>query len=77
MLWGRRSSLKKLAELLALLLIVWRVPANIGWFAFKQVWHENLIWLLLITVGKNIGALNGLREVAKDVVNYEDSLLRI
>lgn len=54
-----------------------KYPANVCWLAIKEVWHEYLIWTFLVTVGKDIGALQGLWEEAKDVVLFTGQLLSI
>jgi hypothetical protein len=69
-----RLVLDKSPELLALLLRVRRVPANIGGAAHEEIGHEDLVLVLLVAVCEDIGALQRLREVPEDVVDYEDGL---
>lgn len=58
-----------LAQLLALLLRVRWVPRNVGGLAVKEVRHENLVVVFLVTVGEDVGALQRLREEAEDIVD--------
>ena len=45
----------------------------IGWIAFKEVRNINPILVVFVVgVGKDIGALERLRAIAKDVVDDED-----
>jgi DNA-binding transcriptional LysR family regulator len=48
-----------------------RHPAHLGRLSVKEIRHEDLV---LARVRKQIGALNGLVEVAEDVVDDEDGL---
>jgi len=68
----RGLGLEELAQVLALLVVVRRVPADVGRLALEEVWHEDAVWVLLVAVGEDVGALDGLREEAEDVVDYED-----
>lgn len=38
----------------------------------EEVGHEDAVLMLLVGVREDIGALQGLRVVAEDVVDYED-----
>ena len=49
-LWRCGLCLKELAKLLLLVLVVRGVPGDVGWLAFEEVWHENLVLLLLVRV---------------------------
>ena len=50
-----------------------RIPRNICWVSLEEIWHENLILMILIVcVSENVGALKGLRFESEDVVDYED-----
>lgn len=40
-------------------------------------WHEYLIWSLLVTVCKNVGTLQCLWEETEDIVDNQESLLRV
>ncbi|KAL8687076.1 MAG: hypothetical protein Q9218_006649, partial [Villophora microphyllina] len=40
--------------------------------AVEEVGHEDLVLVVLICVGEDVGALEGLWAVAKDVVDNED-----
>ena len=68
----RGLGLEELAQLLALLLVVRRVPADVGRRALEKVGYEDAVRVLLVAVGEDVGALDGLREEAEDVVDYED-----
>lgn len=58
-------------------IILRRVPRDIGRLSLKEIGHEDLVLAILVGVCKNIGTLDGLVEVAKDVVDDEDALLCI
>lgn len=49
------------------------IPLNRAGLALEEVWNKDLVFLLT-AVGKNIGTLERLLKVAKDVVDNEDSL---
>jgi hypothetical protein len=72
---GRCSlSLEKLAELLALLLVVWWVPRDVGGLSFEEIWHEDLVLVIFVRVGQDISSLESLVEEAKDVVDNKYAL---
>lgn len=50
------------------------LPLNRARVALKPVRHKHLVLLVLVTVGQDVGALDRLIKVAKDVVDDEDSL---
>lgn len=74
---GCCSRLEEFAKLLLLLLVVRRVPGDVRWAALKEVRHENLVLLLLVCIGENVGTLESLREEAKDVIDNQNSGLCI
>lgn len=45
-------------------------PCDIRWISLKEIRHENLVFLLC-SMGENIGSLEGLFKVSKDIVDYE------
>lgn len=49
------------------------LPLDGAWLALEPIRHEDLV-LLGVAMGENIGALNRLVEVAKDVVDDNDTL---
>jgi hypothetical protein len=73
---GRRGlRLEELAQLRAFLFVVtWWVPRDVCGFAFEEVGHEDLVGVVFVRVGEDIGALEGLIEEAEDVVDDEDAL---
>ena len=68
----RGLGLEELAQLLALLIVVRRVPADVGWLALEEVRHEDAVRVLLVAVSEDVGALDGLWEEAEYVEDYED-----
>lgn len=46
---------EELSELLALLFGVWWVPGNVGWLSVEEVRHEDLVFTLLVPIGKDVG----------------------
>lgn len=46
-----------LPQLLAFFLRVRWIPRNVGRLAIKEVWNEDLVMVLLVAVGKDVGAL--------------------
>jgi hypothetical protein len=73
---GRRGGrLEELAQLRALLVVVRRVPADVGGLAVEEVRNEDLVLLRLVAMGEDVGALQSLREEAEDVEDYKDGLL--
>lgn len=50
---------------------------NGAWAALEPVRNENLVLLVSVAKGKNIGALESLIEVAKDVVDHDNGLLGV
>ena len=43
----------------------------------RLTWHEYLVWVLLVPRCDDVSALEGLWEVAKDIVDNEDTGLRL
>ena len=69
---GRGLGLEELAELGALLVCLGRVPGDVGGFAVEEVGHEDLVFVRLVRVGEDVGALDRLREEAEDVVDEDE-----
>lgn len=70
---GRCSgALEEGAELLAFVFVVWRVPGNVRRLAFEEVRHEDLVGVLRVGEGEDVGALQSLREEAEDVVDDQE-----
>jgi hypothetical protein len=65
---------EELAQLLALLLGVRRIPGDVGRVAVEEVRHEDAVRALVVAGGKDVGALQRLREEAEDVVDDEDAV---
>lgn len=65
---------KELAQLLALLGRVRRVPRDVGGSAVEEVRHEDAVRPLVVAGGEDVGALQRLREEAEDVVDDEDGV---
>jgi len=74
----RRSALglEEATKRLLLLRGVWRHPGEISGLAIKEIGHEDEVLVLLVRVGENIGALESLIEVAKDIEDEQDGLGR-
>jgi hypothetical protein len=70
---GRRVLLEEAAQVLLLLFVGGRVPLDGARLALEEVGDEDA----MLIGGEDIGALEGLGEVAEDVVDDEDSLLRV
>lgn len=68
------SGLEKLSQSLAFVLGVRRVPGNVCRVALKPVGHEDLVLLVLIRGGEDIGTLESLGEEAKDVIDDQNAL---
>jgi hypothetical protein len=68
------SGLEEFTKFLALLFIIGRVPRDIGRFTLKEIRHEHLIRLLLVTVGKNIGTLQSLGVETENVEDDENAV---
>lgn len=63
------------AELGLVVVILRREPGDVGGFAVEEVWDEDAVGGRRFLRGENVGALEGLGEVAKDVVDEEDGFL--
>lgn len=74
---GRRVLAKEGAQVLLLLVVVGRVPLNGARLAFEPIGHEHLVLGVVVAGGQDVGTLNGLVEVAKDVVDDDDALGRL
>lgn len=71
---GCGTGLKKVSQFLAFVVGVRRVPGNVCWVALKPVGHEDLVLLVLVRGGEDIGTLESLREEAEDVVDDQNAL---
>lgn len=72
----RGGRLEKLTELLALLIGVRRVPRNVCWLAFEEIWHKDLMFegaVAVFITGKDVGTLECLWEETENVVNDKDA----
>ena len=65
---------EEVAELLALLLRVRWVPREVGGLALEEVGHVNLVLVFFVRVCEDVGALQGLLEVPKNIIHGEDGL---
>jgi hypothetical protein len=70
----RCSGLEEFTKFLTLLFIIGWVPRDIGWFTLEEIGNEHLIRLLLVTVGKNIGALQSLGIEAENIEDDENAV---
>lgn len=71
---GRGGRLEEVAELLSLFVRVRGIPGDVGGGALEEVGHEDAVLVRAVGVGKQVGALQRLWEVAEDVVDEEDGL---
>jgi hypothetical protein len=39
----------------------------------EEVGHEDLVLVVMVTCGEDVGTLKGLRKIAEDIVDEEDS----
>ena len=51
------------------------VPGNIGWLSLEEIGYEDLVGPFLVSVGEDVGALQRLREEAKDIEHDKDGML--
>lgn len=72
-----RVSAKELSQLLLLLIIVGRVPGDVGGASVEQVGDVHLVLVVAVAVCEDVGALDGLGEVAKDVVDDDDGIFGV
>ena len=63
---------EEIAQLLLLLFVVGREDARMDGFAVEEIGHEDLVLVVLVGVGEDIGALEGLGTEAEDVIDDED-----
>lgn len=68
---------KELAKLLSLLLVVRRVPRDVGRLALEKVGDEDLVTALLVRGGQDISTLEGLGEETENVVDDQDGMLGV
>ena len=70
----RRVLAEEGTQVLLLLVGVGRVPLNGARLALEPVGHEYLVLGVVVAGGQNVGALDGLVEVAEDVVDDHNTL---
>lgn len=68
-----RVLVEESAQVLLLLVRVGRVPLNGARLALEPIGHEHLV-LGVVAGGQDVGALDGLVEVAEDVVDDNNAL---
>ena len=74
---GRAVAAEPLAELGALVVVVGRVPGDVGGLFAEEARHEDAVAVLFVRVGEDVGALEDLVAEAEDVVEDEDGLFRV
>jgi hypothetical protein len=47
-------------------------PRDISWLTFKPIGHEDQILVILVRGREDVSSLEGLREVAEDIIDVED-----
>ena len=70
--WGRAGRLEEVSELLSFLVGVGWIPGDVCWRTFEEIGDEDLIFVGVVGGGEDVGALDGLGEVAEDVVDVEE-----
>jgi len=75
--FGWRRVLKPFAQLGLLLVVGRRVPSDVGAVTVEKVRDDDLVRMVLVGGGENVGALQGLREEAENVVDGEDGGVRV
>lgn len=73
----RRVLAEEGTEVLLLLVCVGRVPLNGAGLALEPVGNEHLVLCVFVALGQDVSALDGLVEVAEDVVDDDDALRRL
>ena len=53
------------------------LPLNGAGLSLEPVWDEDLVFGMVVACGKDVGSLEGLVEVAEDVVDGDDTLLGV
>jgi hypothetical protein len=66
--------LEEVSKSLSLLFGVRWVPADVRRLALKPIGDEDLIPMVLAGGSQDISSLDGLREIAEDIINVKDSL---
>lgn len=69
---GAGGTREEIAHPLLFLLGIGREDAEREGFALEEVWHEDLVLVVLVGVGEDVGALEGLGTEAEDVIDDED-----
>lgn len=64
-------------EFFTLFLCVGRIPGDVGGGAFEEIGHEDLVLVVFVAMGEDVGALDGLRPEAEDVVDDQDALFSV
>ena len=64
--------MEEVTEFLTLLLGVWGEPGDICIVALEEIRDEDLVLVMFIRGGEDVGALDGLVEEAEDVVDVEE-----
>ena len=65
--------MEEVAKSLSLLVGVRRVPGDVCRLALKPIRDEDLVVMVFARGSQDISSLDGLREVAKDIINVQDS----
>ena len=53
------------------------VPFDIGAVVAEEGWHEDLLWMVLVAVGEDVGPLDDLWEEAENVIEDKDGCVRV
>lgn len=64
--------MEEIPEFLTFFFGVGGIPGDVCWRAFEEIGHEYLVFVAVVGGGEDVGALDGLGEVAEDVVDVEE-----
>lgn len=67
MAWRSGAGFEEFAEFLFVFVGGGWVPRDVGGFALEEIGDEDAVFLVLVGVGEDIGALEGLWKVAENI----------
>ena len=74
---GWAVAAEPLAQLCTLVVVVGRVPGDIGGFFAEEARHEDEVAVVFVGVGEDVGALQDLVAEAEDVVEDKDGFFGV
>jgi hypothetical protein len=75
--WRHGLGGEEVAEFLALLLVVRRIPGDICGLALEEVGHDDAVGLVRVGGGEDVGSLEGLVEEAEDVCSRQSAAIQL